>query len=110
MSFGIYGDPDRHLLPHPAIGLPVLLIVENAICAAWELLRTHPRQGFDLLTADEDKLTHELYEALFDHIFKKETVAGTSSQQRPRSYWPSAPTAWLNWNRRRRQSIAAECG
>ena len=76
MSFGFYGDPDRHLPPHPAIGLPVLLIVENAICAAWNLLRTHPRQGFDLLTADEDKLTHELYEALFDHVFTKGVAAG----------------------------------
>ena len=76
MSFGFYGDPDRHLLPHPAIGLPVLLIVEDALCAAWDLLRTHPRQGFDLLTADEDEVTHEMYEALFDHVFTNGVVAG----------------------------------
>jgi len=53
MAVGFYDDPEWRVLPHPKIGLPVLLIVENALCAAWNLLRTYPRKGFDLLTADE---------------------------------------------------------
>jgi hypothetical protein len=67
------------VLPHPEIGLPVLLIVENALCAAWGLLRTHPRAGFDLVTAAEDAVTLELHEALSDRVFRKGIVEGFDS-------------------------------
>ena len=79
MAVGFYDDPVWRLLPHPEIGLPVLLIVENALCAAWGLLRTHPRPGFNLLTADEDAVTLELHEALLDRVFKKGIVEGFDS-------------------------------
>lgn len=80
MPVGFYDDPGRRRLQHPKIGLPVLLIVENALCAAWSLLRTHPRAGFDLLTAHEDAVTLELHEALLDRVFKKGIVEGFDSK------------------------------
>jgi hypothetical protein len=79
MAAGFYDGPEWRVLPHPEIGLPVLLIVERALCAAWELLRNHPRAGFSLLTADEDAVTLELHEALFDQVFKKGIVDGFDS-------------------------------
>jgi len=60
--------------------MPVLLVIESALCAAWELLRTHPRKGFNLLTDDEDIVTLELYEALFDRVFNKGIVKGFDRQ------------------------------
>src|SRR5260370_38454309 len=80
MAFGFYDEQEPSMLPHPEICLPVLLIVENALCAAWDLIRTHPREGFDLLTAGEDSITLELYEALFDRVFKNGIVEGFDSE------------------------------
>jgi len=41
-------------LPHPPISLPIFLVVEEALCVAWDYLRTRPRPGFNLLSAVED--------------------------------------------------------
>ena len=79
MVVGFYDDPEWRVLPHPGIGLPVLLVVEHALCAAWDLLRTDPRAGFSLLTAEEDAVTLELHEALFDRVFNKGIVDGFDS-------------------------------
>jgi len=76
MAFGMYDEQEFCALPHPEVRLPVLLIVEDAICAAWELMRTKPRAGFDLLTAEEDAITLELHEALFDRVFDRGIVSG----------------------------------
>ncbi len=80
MAFGLYDEREAGLLPHPAIGLPVYLIIENALNAAWDLLRNCPREGFDLRTASEDAITLELYEALYDRVFDKGIVDGFDSQ------------------------------
>jgi hypothetical protein len=63
-------------LPHPPLSLRSHLIVEAAICAAWELMTNRGRAGFDLQTADEDEVTHELYERLYDEVFDKGVVDG----------------------------------
>jgi hypothetical protein len=77
MAVGFYSDTGTLTeLPHPAISLPVFLVVENGIRAAWELMRTRPRAGFDLLTEVEDVVTHELYERLYDEIFDQSVVEG----------------------------------
>ena len=75
MAVGFYEDPEWRV-PHEGIALSVLIIVEKALCAAWDLLRTNPRRGFDLQTANEDAITLELHEALYDRVFKKGIVAG----------------------------------
>jgi len=63
-------------LPHPPISPRILLVIEEAIRIAWELLREHPRPGFDLSSVTEDPLTHELYEVLCDVVFKHALVKG----------------------------------
>lgn len=73
-------DEAEVALPHPPIALAVFLVVESAVCAAWHLLRTQPRAGFDLLTADEDVITQELQEAIFNKIFDKGIVDGFDRQ------------------------------
>ena len=76
MALGLYSGTGFLKLPHPPIRLPILLVVENAICAAWEILRTRPRPGFDLATATEDTITFELQEALVDEVFSSGVVPG----------------------------------
>jgi hypothetical protein len=77
MAIGFYSKEGTvPELPHPAISLPVFLVVENGIRAAWELMRTSPRAGFDLLRDDEDVVTHELYERLYDDVFNRNVVEG----------------------------------
>lgn len=77
MAVGFYAEKGTAPeLPHPAISLPVFLVVENGIRAAWELMRTTPRAGFDLLREVEDVVTHELYERLYDEVFNKSVVEG----------------------------------
>lgn len=80
MAFGFYDKPSRVTLPHPPIRLSVLLVIEHALCAAWDLLRMSPRAGFNLLTANEDGITLEFYEALFDRVFDKGIVQGFDRQ------------------------------
>jgi len=77
MGFHFY-EKDRSAakLPHPKIPLSVFLIVEQGVCATWELMQTRPRAGFNLQTSTEDEVTHELYERLFDEVFDKEVVEG----------------------------------
>jgi len=63
-------------LPHPPISLRILLIVEAAIRTAWGVLREGLRTGFDLASAMEDPITHELYEVLYDDVFATGLVEG----------------------------------
>ncbi|MBE0540509.1 MAG: hypothetical protein IH623_03900 [Verrucomicrobia bacterium] len=69
-------DNDGFRLPHPPLSLRVHLVVESAICAAWELMTKCGRAGFDLQTTSEDTVTHELYERLYDEVFDKGVVNG----------------------------------
>lgn len=63
-------------LPHPPIPLAVFLIVEAAIRRAWAILRENPRAGFDLASATEDPITHELYVVLYEDVFANGRVEG----------------------------------
>jgi hypothetical protein len=77
MALGFYAQGAKTIeLPHPAISLAVYLVVENGIRAAWELMRNNPRNGFDLGRANEDIVTHELYERLYDEVFDNNVVEG----------------------------------
>ncbi|MFC1962774.1 hypothetical protein ACFLWB_02110 [Chloroflexota bacterium] len=67
-------------LPHPPISLPIFLVVEEALCVAWDYLRTRPRSGFNLLSATEDVITQELHERLLDEIFNEGIVDGFDRQ------------------------------
>lgn len=77
MTIGMFDDPVGDTrLPHQSLPLGFHLIIETAICAAWKLMLYQGRPGFDLQTADEDTVTHELYERLYDEIFDKGIVDG----------------------------------
>jgi hypothetical protein len=67
-------------LPHRALSIRSLLVVEQAVCAAWTLMREKPRASFDLAAADEDEVTHELYERLYDEVFDKGVVDGFDTE------------------------------
>lgn len=69
-------DGEGIRLPHPPLSLRVHLLVESAVCAAWELMMNHGRAGFDLENATEDAVTHELYERLYDEVFDQGVVIG----------------------------------
>src|ERR1017187_3327046 len=77
MMLGMFDDTAPGIrLPHPPLSLRSHLIIETAIRATWELMLTHARAGFDLHAANEDKVTHELYERLYDEVFDKGIVGG----------------------------------
>lgn len=76
MAFGIFDKVAEFDLPHPPVPLAILLVVEKAICAAWEFVHTHPRSEFNLSTATEDEITHELHEAIFNRVFNSGAVDG----------------------------------
>lgn len=63
-------------LPHPPLPLAYLRIVEAAITVAWRILREKQRPGFDLGSAVENLITHELNEVLCDEVFAEGLVEG----------------------------------
>ena len=80
MTLRMFEDNDDGIrLPHPPLSLRSHLVIEAALCAAWELMTNRGRPGFDLQTANEDTITLELYERLYDEVFKKRVVAGFDS-------------------------------
>lgn len=80
MAFGIFEKVAAVDLPHPPIPLAIFLVVERAVCAGWHLLLTEPRSDFDLTTATEDQITHELHEAVVNKIFGSGIVEGFNKQ------------------------------
>lgn len=77
MAFGMFQTASEGFqLPHAALSLRSLLVVEQAVCAAWTLMRDKPCGNFDLATASEDEVTHELYERLYDEVFDGEIIEG----------------------------------
>ena len=75
MTHAMYEEPD-FIVPHPPISLAVFLVLEEAICAAWEILRLHPPSGFDLANSIERQLNHHLQEILKDRIWNRDVVSG----------------------------------
>lgn len=63
-------------LPHPPISLSVFLIVESALRATWDLMRTKPSTNLQLLTEDEDPVTCELCERICNEVFNRGVVEG----------------------------------
>lgn len=66
-------------LPHKPIPLAMHLIVETALREGWRRLRLHPPTGFNIETADEDVVTHELQKVLHGEVFNSEEAGGYTS-------------------------------
>ena len=80
MAHGFFTDDSGLPLPHPPIPWPLLVKIEEAIGAAWSLLRDAPPDGFNLKTEEENEITHKLQTALFDRVLRDKTVAGFDRQ------------------------------
>jgi len=75
MPQGFYQQEELEL-PHPPISPSVFLVVEAALRATWELMRTKPSTKLQLLRADEDPVTCELCERLCNEVFNRGVVEG----------------------------------
>ena len=69
-------SPSLPQLPHPEIALSVLLIIEEGIRRAWELLRKTPPLLFDLASANEDEITQQLRLIICNQVLRDELVPG----------------------------------
>ena len=64
MGYGFYSDEVE--LPHKPLPLAVFLVVEEAIRISWLRLKARRNSRIDLQTANEDEVTHDLYEVMYD--------------------------------------------
>lgn len=65
--------PERYRLPHPRLGLPVILLIQRVLLRAFELLR---QQGFALPAAKEDEVTAALRSVIENDLRQTGEVAG----------------------------------
>jgi hypothetical protein len=65
--------PDQYRLPHPRLGLPVILLVRQVILRAFELLR---EEEFRLSAATEDQVTAALRSKIENDLRGSGSVAG----------------------------------
>lgn len=76
MAYGFYRDEDAAPLPHKPLPLAMFLIVEEALRVAWQRLKTRTNPRIDILTADEDDVTHDFLEVIVDEVFDRGLVDG----------------------------------
>jgi len=67
--------PDRYHLPHPRLGLPVILLVRRVLLRAFELLRD---EKFNLAAASEDQVTAALRSTIENNLRQSGSIVGFS--------------------------------
>jgi hypothetical protein len=67
--------PDRYQLPHPRLGLPIILLIRRVLLRAFEMLR---EQGFQLAAANEDQITAKLRSVVENNLRQTGSVRGFS--------------------------------
>ncbi len=73
-GFFTLGVPaERYHLPHPRLGLPVLLLIRRVVLRAFELLR---EQQFNLAAAQEDQVTAALRSTIENNLRQSGEVPG----------------------------------
>ena len=80
MVYGFYRAEEAEL-PHKPIPLAMFLIVEEALRVSWLRLKKRSAPRIDLRTANEDEVTHDLYEVIFDEVFDKGLVDGFDEER-----------------------------
>lgn len=65
--------PHAYRLPHPKLGLPVILLIRRVLCREFEQLR---EQRFNLAVAKEDRVTAALLAVIENNFRQNGTVAG----------------------------------
>jgi len=84
--------PGQYHLPHPTLGLPVILLVRRVLLRAFELLR---EQGLNLAEATEDQVTAALRSVIENNLRETGSVRGFSK----RTYEPvTRQGQWANFN------------
>lgn len=66
-------SPERYDLPHPRLGLAVILLIQAVLCRAFEVLRD---QGFGLAEADEDTVTAALRAVIENNLLHSGVIPG----------------------------------
>lgn len=74
-TFGVL--PNDYDLPHPPLGLPVILLIRRVLLRAFELLR---EQKFQLAAASEDEVTAALKSVIENNLRERGSVAGFSKR------------------------------
>jgi hypothetical protein len=69
--------PEQYHLPHPRLGLPVILLVRRVLIHAFNLLR---ERNFPLATALEDEITTALKSIIENDLRKSGKIAGFSKR------------------------------
>lgn len=84
--------PERYHLPHPRLGLSVILLIRRVVIRALELLR---EQQFQLADATEDEVTAALRSIIENDLRDAGSVAGFNK----RTYEPVVRQGqWANYN------------
>ena len=65
--------PERYQLPHPRLGLPVILLIRRVLLRAFELLR---EQKYNLAAASENQVTAALRSTIENNLRQSGEVAG----------------------------------
>lgn len=67
---------DQYHLPHPRLGLPVILLLRRVLLKAFEKLKA---RGFPLATEREDRITEQLFNVLENDLRQTGEVRGFNS-------------------------------
>ena len=71
--FTVGVSPERYRLPHPRLGLPVILLVRRVLCRAFELLR---KEKFKLAEVSEDQITTALRSVIENDLRQTGSIPG----------------------------------
>jgi hypothetical protein len=69
-------SPELYHLPHPPLGLPVILLIRRVLLRAFEVLR---QQNFNLAEAGEDEITAALRSVIENDLRVTGSIAGFSN-------------------------------
>jgi hypothetical protein len=69
--------PERYRLPHPPLGLPVILLIRRVLCRAFSILR---EQKFPLAGAKEDEVTAALRTIVENDLRQSGNIPGFNRQ------------------------------
>jgi len=76
--FALGVPPERYHLPHPRLGLPVILIIRRVLLRAFELLR---EQNYNLAAATEDQVTAALRSTIENSLRQSGEVSGFNKRR-----------------------------
>lgn len=79
MPIGFYEPPGGVSFPHRPYPKSTLRVVEKAITEAWRIIRDSPSAGFDITTADENRITRELRNCLVNRVLNGSAVPAFTS-------------------------------